>query len=340
MSQERRSQVLRAIVEDYVSTQEPVGSKTLVDRHSLGVSPATIRNDMALLEQEGLIAQPHTSAGRIPTDKGYREFVDRIDEVKPLSGAERRAIDAVMRGTADVDEILDRSVRLLAQLTHQVAVVQYPLQVRATVRHIELVALAPQRLLVVMITDSGRVEQRLLTHSWDQASNEETLATVKAAVNRAFTGAGLDAIAGLVPGLATTVAPPLVPLATAIGETVAELAGVSRGSRVMMAGTANLARSGSDFGEAIWPLLEAFEEQVVLLKLLHSMARDDADVTVRIGAENTHQTFTTASVVSTGYVPGSRIAVLGPTRMDYPTTIAAVRAVARYVSVILADNGD
>ena len=136
MNDDRRARVLRAIVEDYVSTNEPVGSKALVDRHRLGVSSATIRNDMAALEQEGLIAQPHTSAGRIPTDKGYRAFVDRIDEIKPLSAAEKRAVARVLEHPVDVDDVLDRTVRLLSQLTHQVAMVQYPRLSRARVRHI------------------------------------------------------------------------------------------------------------------------------------------------------------------------------------------------------------
>jgi heat-inducible transcriptional repressor len=122
--EDRKLEVLRAIVEDYVSTQEPVGSKTLVDRHSLGVSPATIRNDMAALEDEGYIAQPHTSAGRIPTDKGYRLFVDKLSSVKPLTSAERRAIQSFLDGAVDLDDIVGRTVRLLAQLTRQVAVVQ------------------------------------------------------------------------------------------------------------------------------------------------------------------------------------------------------------------------
>lgn len=114
---ERRFAVLRAIVADYVSTQEPVGSKAIVDRHNLGVSSATVRNDMAVLEEDGLIAQPHTSAGRIPTDKGYRQFVDRISQVKPLSSAEKRAVQTFLDGAVDLDDVLRRSVRLLAQLT-------------------------------------------------------------------------------------------------------------------------------------------------------------------------------------------------------------------------------
>ena len=126
MSDDRRLDVLRAIVEDYVATQEPVGSKALVERHHLGVSPATIRNDMAVLEDEGYIAQPHTSAGRIPTDKGYRMFVDRLATVKALSAAERRAIETFLTGAVDVDDVVQRSVRVLAQLTNQIAIVQYP----------------------------------------------------------------------------------------------------------------------------------------------------------------------------------------------------------------------
>src|SRR3974390_2808909 len=114
---ERKLAVLRAIVEDYVSTTEPVGSKSLVDRHGLDVSPATIRNDMAVLEELGFIAQPHTSAGRIPTDKGYRLFVDRLSSVKPLSAAERRAIETFLAGAYSLDDVVMRTVRLLVQLT-------------------------------------------------------------------------------------------------------------------------------------------------------------------------------------------------------------------------------
>ena len=140
MNDSRRAQVLRAIVEDFVATNEPVGSKAIVQRHTLGVSPATIRNDMAQLEQEGYIAQPHTSAGRIPTDLGYRMFVDRIDEFKPLTTAERRAIFQLIDGDVELDEMLDRTVRVLSGLTRQVALIQYPTVARARIWHIEPLA--------------------------------------------------------------------------------------------------------------------------------------------------------------------------------------------------------
>ena len=143
MSEDRRLAVLRAIVQDYDETSEPVGSKALLERHSLGVSAATVRNDMAVLEEEGLIAAPHTSAGRIPTDAGYRLFVDRLSTVKPLSGAEKRAISTLLDGAMDLDDVVDRTVRLLASLTRQVAVVQYPSLTRSSVRHIETVPSNP-----------------------------------------------------------------------------------------------------------------------------------------------------------------------------------------------------
>ena len=162
MLEERRLAVLRAIVEDYVSTHEPVGSKALVERHNLGVSPATIRNDMAALEDEGFIAQPHTSAGRVPTDLGYRLFVDRLSGVKPLSPPERKAIQQFLDESVDLDDVMSRTVRLLAQITRQVALVQYPSLSRSAVRHIEVVALSSTRLIVVIIVDTGRVEQRII----------------------------------------------------------------------------------------------------------------------------------------------------------------------------------
>src|SRR5690348_6017514 len=159
MQEDRRLAVLRAIVEDYVATEEPVGSKALVERHGLGVSPATVRNDMAALEDEGYIHQPHTSAGRVPTDKGYRLFVDKLATLKPMSAAERRAIATLLDGAVDLDDVVQRSVRLLSQLTRQVAIVQYPTLPRSTVRPVELGPLNPTRLMLILIPSPRRVEQ-------------------------------------------------------------------------------------------------------------------------------------------------------------------------------------
>ncbi|MGH3771076.1 MAG: heat-inducible transcriptional repressor HrcA, partial [Pseudonocardiaceae bacterium] len=181
---DRRFEVLRAIVTDYVATHEPVASRSLVERHHFGVSSATIRNDMVALEEDGYIVQPHTSAGRVPTDKGYRLFVDRLSEVKPLSVAERRAVQTFLRGAVDLDDVLRRSVRLLAQLTRQVAVIQYPTLSRSTVRHLEVLAVTPARLMLVLITDAGRVDQRLLARG--DVITEEQVAQLRTLLNQAL----------------------------------------------------------------------------------------------------------------------------------------------------------
>ncbi len=335
--EDRKLAVLRAIVEDYVSTEEPVGSRALVERHQLGVSPATVRNDMAALEEEGFITQPHTSAGRVPTDKGYRLFVDRLTTVKPMSAAEKRAISTFLDGAVDLDDVVQRSVRLLAQMTRQVAVVQYPTLARSTVRHVELVSLAPNRLLVVLILSSGRVEQRLVELS--RAFADDDLAELRARVNRAATGEPIAMATVALAELEAGTAPDLRDATASVTATLVEAMSDHRSDgRVAVGGAANLARFGEGFDGSIRPMLEALEEHVVLLKLLGE-ASVGGTVTVRIGHEGPYQELSSTSVVATGYGPGdaalATLGVVGPTRMDYPGTMAAVRAVARYVTRIL-----
>jgi heat-inducible transcriptional repressor len=333
---ERRFAVLRAIVADYVSTQEPVGSKVIVDRYNLGVSSATVRNDMAVLEEDGLIVQPHTSAGRVPTDKGYRLFVDRLAQVKPLSAAERRAVQAFLDGAVDLDDVLRRSVRLLAQLTRQVAVVQYPTLTRSTVRHLEIVQLTPARLMLVLITDSGRVEQRVVDLGEVLAADD--VSALRAMINSALAGRPLAAASAAVAELPDTAPNELrdvtITLATTLIETLVE----HPEERLLLGGTANLTRNVADFPGSLRQVLEALEEQVVVLKLLAS-AQNPGTVTVHIGEENEAEEMRDTSVVSIGYGTGTVLGgmgVVGPTRMDYPGSIAAVHAVARYVGEILA----
>ena len=163
MTQSRRMLVLRAVVEDYIRSQEPVGSTSLTRDHDLGVSSATIRNDMSALEDEGYLIQPHTSAGRVPTEKGYRYFVDRLATVVPLSEAQRRGINSFLSGSVSLKDALQRSARLLSEITGQVAIVTSPSLAKATLRHVEMVPVAMTTLLAVVITDTGRVAQHGLT---------------------------------------------------------------------------------------------------------------------------------------------------------------------------------
>lgn len=343
MSQEqRRMAVLSAIVEDYVQTSEPVGSKALLDRHQLNVSAATVRNDMAALEDEGLIAAPHTSAGRIPTDAGYRLFVDRLAAVRPMSKGERAAITDYLEGSDDLDVVLDRTVRLLSTLTRQVAVVQYPSLTRSTVKHIELVPMSETRLMVVVIMGSGRVEQRIVPIGIDYmtADGAAALASARARINAATRDRRLaDALASLAT-LHDEDADTEDALTAGVLASIEEALAEERATKVTLAGTANLARSSSDFPMTLEPVLDVLEQHVVLLRLLSAEATQDVSgLTVRIGSENPVSGLQSTSLITSGYGAGDEqvgaVGVLGPTRMDYPATMAQVRAVAAYLSRIV-----
>ena len=339
---ERRFEVLRAIVADFVATKEPIGSKSLVERHNLGVSSATVRNDMAVLEAEGYIAQPHTSSGRVPTEKGYREFVDRLDDVKPLSSAERRAIQGFLESGVDLDDVLRRAVRLLAQLTRQVAVVQYPTLSTSTVRHLEVIALTPARLLMVVITDTGRVDQRVV--ELGDVIDDHQLSQLREMLGQALVGKRLSvastAVADLADdidgrsGLSNNLSNAVGRSATVLLESLLE----HTEERLLMGGTANLTRNAADFGGSLRSILEALEEQVVVLRLLAAQ-QQAGKVTVRIGHETAAEQIVGTSMVSTAYGTSDTVfggmGVLGPTRMDYPGTIASVAAVALYIGEVL-----
>ncbi len=340
MVSERGLAVLRVIVQDYVASREPVGSKSIVERHAFGVSSATIRNDMAQLEEEELIAAPHTSSGRVPTDKGYRVFVDELTELRPLSSAQRGAIETFLGEAVDLDDVLARTVRTLSQLTNQVALAQYPSFGSERVRHIEVVVLAPTRLMTVLITDTGRVDQRQI--EVPQPVDADFAAELRGRVNEQLDALALADAAERLHGLPEAFAPERRDVVRAVAASLGEQVAANRQDRLVMAGTANLARTEGDFRGSIFPVLEAIEEQVTLLRLFSEMEIDDDEVQTRIGREMADYGLGDASVVASGYTASggsvARLGVLGPTRMDYSNNMAAVRAVARYLSRLLGED--
>jgi heat-inducible transcriptional repressor len=340
MVSERSLEVLRVVVQDYVASREPVGSKAIVERHAFGVSAATIRNDMALLEEEGLIAAPHTSSGRVPTDKGYRVFVDRLTELRPLSPGQRQAIETFLGESVDLDDVLARTVRLLSQFTSQVAVAQYPSFGSARIRHIEVVALGPTRLMTVLITDTGRVDQRLL--DVPVAVDDDTIAEVRGRINADLGGLALGDAAAKLGGLPAAFPRERADLVGAIVASLGDQVAANRQDRIVVAGAANLARTERDFSGSIHPVLEALEEQVTMLKLFSEMEIEVDGVRTSIGREHEAPGLGETSVVASGYTAAgggvAHLGVLGPTRMDYSNNMAAVRAVARYLTRLLGED--
>ena len=184
---ERRFEVLRAIVADFVATKEPIGSKSLVERHNLGVSSATVRNDMVLLEQDGYLQQPHTSAGRVPTEKGYRFFVDSLEAPGPLEPSQRQQVKQFFaRAHGEIEHVLNETSRLLSDLTDHTAVVVGPHHDRAAVRSVQLVSLTARVVLVVVVLSDGAVEKRTLELRND--IGEERVAAAAAHLGRLLMG--------------------------------------------------------------------------------------------------------------------------------------------------------
>ncbi|ANR63137.1 heat-inducible transcription repressor [Corynebacterium glutamicum ZL-6] len=336
-TEKRRYEVLRAIVADYIASQEPVGSKSLLERHKLNVSSATIRNDMSVLESDGFIVQEHASSGRVPTEKGYRLFVDSIHDIKPLSLAERRAILGFLEGGVDLEDVLRRSVQLLSQLTHQAAVVQLPTLKTARVKHCEVVPLSPMRLLLVLITDTGRVDQRNVELEEPLAAEEVNVLRdlLNGALGEKTLTAASDALEELAQQAPTDIRDAMRRCCDVLVNTLVD----QPSDRLILAGTSNLTRLSRETSASLPMVLEALEEQVVMLKLLSNVTDLD-QVSVHIGGENEDIELRSATVITTGY--GSQgsalggLGVVGPTYMDYSGTISKVSAVAKYVGRVLA----
>ena len=334
---ERKFAVLSAIIEDYVATQEPIGSKSLVERHSLKVSPATVRNEMAVLEDEGYIVQPHTSAGRIPTDKGYRTFVDRLNEVRQLSPAETRAITQVLEGAVDLDDVMQKTVKLLSQLTGQISLVQYPILSGSIVRHIDLISINEKRIMIVLVANSGRLEQ--VTVELENNIDEKTLNLLRNKLKDTITNKKFIEVATLVKNFEDDKEINNKVFVGKVIEKIKIMVTQKSDQKIVVAGASNLAKLDSEFSKKLLPVLDEIEENVVMLKLMGEMVNED-ELFIRIGHENKVPNLQSASVVSSGYITGdslSKLGIVGPTRMDYPGTISAVRAVARYLGRILGN---
>ncbi len=338
MIPERSLEVLRAIVEDYVQTNQPVGSKSLLDRHPLGVSAATIRNDMAVLEEEELIVAPHTSSGRIPTDKGYRLFVEQIRNLSAVSNPEKKAIESFLDKRLSLEEMLQQSAKTLSQLTNSLALISYPSFGGSYVRHVELIAISETRCLVMLISSSGQIQQEVAI--LQSAISDELLQDLRGRLNGQLSGQPLSDVSSKSKDLQLELSDAAQ---TAIKPIIATLDGLvneNKQEKVAVSGAANLVRTEADF-DGFAPLLEMMEEQVVLLKLLREIELERDGLGISIGSDNNLASLEGASVLIGEYGEGdgsARVGVLGPTRMNYQGNIASLRAVARYLTKSLNGN--
>jgi len=336
---ERKLTILRAIVTEYVSRGEPVGSKRVVEVASLDVSAATVRNEMAALEELGYITQPHTSAGRIPTDKGYRRFVDDLRADPAVDDPRRQLIEELLGSSRDLEELLARTSSVLSQLTRLVSLVIAPTVDAARLKLIELVSLAPGSGLLLLVADTGRVEKRLVDLPADAA--EADLDRVRTVLAEHVRGHRMGGVHDEIRALADAAPSDLRESLRAIADATTTELTEDTIHHVFVGGQASLAGDDSFEREHLSRVLQVLEERTTLARLLSEATADD-ETTVRIGQENEVEDLRAASLVAQRYqlITAGSLGVIGPTRMDYASVVATVRAVADQLQATLTDLSD
>ena len=327
MLSERRQRILRALIEEYVERALPVGSRTLTERYRLGVSSATVRNDLSALEDAGYIAQPHTSAGRIPTDAGYRTFVDELLSTGAVDeeGPYRAVVEQLRASASELDGLLEHTSAALARLTDCLSIVAAPLVLSAHIRQISLISLSAHQALVVVVTEDGQVVNRSVAFA-DEVTPEQ-LASVQGLVMRLFAGRAPAEVRDAVDrDIADELAAPLARLVLDEVLTCLEENNIASMHRL---GLSALMRK-PEFSDAssLAPVMDALEDERMLLHVLDDAASGD-ELLVRIGQENDADELHRVSVVAAKYGRGDAegfVCVVGPTRMNYPQVIQAVRA--------------
>ena len=339
---DRRALILRAIVSHYVGTGEPVGSKVLVERYRLGVSPATVRNEMSALEDAGYIYQPHTSAGRIPTDAGYRYFVDEMPEGARLPAAEAHRIrQFFVEPRWELEEALRQTASLLSSLTHHAAVVFAPALDRSLVKHVELIGLGRGRAMLIAVTDTGRVENQVLL--LPEGVQEPDLLAASEALTKSLVGIALEDAASTIRSRIDDFPQHLHDVLRLAADALDAPADDTAHERFFLEGTSNIVdeTSFSDI-ESVRRVIGALEHRRLLLEVLAD-AFSIGGISVRIGAENQASEMQLCSVVTAPYGTGDgtlgSLGIVGPTRMDYRRTIAAVHEVSSHLGQMLTGLG-
>lgn len=332
---ERRSAVLRAIVEEYVATAQPVGSQTVARSRGLGVSSATVRNDMTVLEREGYLAQPHTSAGRIPTDRGYRFFVDHFTGPGALAPSQRRAVlDFFTSAHHALEDLLHETSQLLAGITHHAAVVMGPSPDAVDVRSVQLVLLHPTTVVAVAVLSNGSVETANL--HLDDEVDPARVGVAVGVLNSSLVGSTLPDLPTAHPSGEVEVDR----LVALVRDTFADRASSTAPEGLYVGGASRLAAEQQDFptAQGAARLLEMLEHQVVVVSLVRKLLDDG--VTVSIGSESQVEELRDCSLIIAPYQiegePAGTVGILGPTRMDYRQALAAVAAVSQQLGRILS----
>lgn len=324
MLSDRRQIVLRALIEEYIARALPVGSRTLVERYNLGISSATVRNELSLLEEMGYLAQPHTSAGRIPTDFGYRAFVDELlSESDPDNGEDALARE-LRESASDLDDLMDRTSQALARFTDCMTLLVPPRILSVDIRLVNLVLLTPQRLLTVIVTEDGQVFDRQMDLPRDYSHDE--IGKTQEALNNILVGTSLSSTSGELPLGASGVHDDLFRMV------MAEILACLKDQNAIKAHPLGISHllGKPEFSDSscLMPVLEELEGDTMLLRVFNDAAASEEPV-VRIGHENDSEALSSVSLIANRFGEAEHsglILIVGPTRMDYSQVLKAVRA--------------
>lgn len=342
MLEDRVFRVLWAVVESYICNPDPVGSRYITRKYNFNLSPATIRNIMADLEEMGYLMQPHTSAGRVPTDKGYRFYVDVIGSLKSERAGQGYFKDLYNRLKNirnDINELLDETTKTISEATHYLGVAVPPKPDRSVFKRINLYKYRENRVVVVLITEEGVIKNRILELGPD--INESDLSRISDFLNSKFSGYPIDEIRKILLKEMDSdrlICDKLISKAIKICEDVLH----SEVKTIFISGLSGVLEL-PDFSdlERIKSIMKTIEDKGRIIKLLDMLSEGDA-VKVVIGSENPVAEMAHLSVVSSTYKEGDRqvgtIGIIGPKRMDYVRAMAIVDATARYISERLSEK--
>lgn len=324
MLSDRRQIVLRALIEEYIARALPVGSRTLVERYNLGISSATVRNELSLLEEMGYLAQPHTSAGRVPTDFGYRAFVDELLSEGNSDDGEYALARELRESASDLDDLMDRTSQALARFTDCMTLLVPPRILSVNIRLVNLVLLTPQRLLTVIVTEDGQVFDRQMDLPRDFTQDE--IGKTQEALNRVLVGTSLSSTSGELPLGASGVHDDLFRMV------MAEILACLKDQNAIKAHPLGISHllGKPEFSDSscLMPVLEELEGDTMLLRVFNDAAASDEPV-VRIGHENDSEALSSVSLIANRFGEAEHsglILIVGPTRMDYSQVLKAVRA--------------
>lgn len=339
---DRKIQILQAIINNYVETAEPVGSRTIAKKYNLGISSATIRNEMSDLEEMGFILQPHASSGRIPSDMGYRLYVDHLMQKKELGEKEQRYLQSLIsRDISQIDYLMEETAKALSILTNYTTIISEPKGQQARIKQIRLLPLDSASILLVIATEENFIKNHVI--KMGEVPSEEKIFDIGICLNRLLQGCALREIdAPLVARLQESLweyRELLPPILKAIEATMRSADKV----QLHMSGTKNILAfpEFADIQKAK-SLFQALEEKDVLVTLLEESKNNDLQVL--IGSENTVQSMQDCSVITATYKMGDStrgtIGIVGPTRMDYSQVISVLNGMVQNIEKVLKNLSD